>query len=157
MIKFWPFEIFQWPALAAANQASNQKQKKAENPGRRKCMTSSLGGGGRKLIPGPVLEQLAVGLLDLQADLDDPVEELANLLKVCLLETPGGHGWRAHACTSRCHCTHVSYHCILVQRDVTEVACLLQLVACQALHNIPLILRQTKLAVYLGENLGRED
>ena len=87
-----------------------------------------------RISPGPVLEQLAVRLLDLQADLDDPVEKLANLLKVSLLEATGGHGWGAHTSSSGCHGAHISHHCILVQCDVTEVACLLQLIACQALH-----------------------
>ncbi len=98
-----------------------------------------------------------MGFLNLQADLYDPVEELCNLLKVSLLEASGGHGWRADTCTSRCHCTHISHHSVLVQRDVAEVACLLQFVARQALQTTitnqePRSITPSNLAMYSGDD-----
>ena len=76
-----------------------------------------------------VLEQAPMLVLQVLAQLHGFMQELSNLLKVSLLETPGGHGWRPNAHPTGCHGRHITNHCILVQGDVAQVAAPLHLAA----------------------------
>ena len=63
--------------------------------------------------------------------------QVLNILKKGLRDvecSPGSHCRGTNADTSRSHGTDITHHRVLVEGDVTEVARLLHLAACDALH-----------------------
>mmetsp|Transcript_27815 Transcript_27815/g.54536 ORF Transcript_27815/g.54536 Transcript_27815/m.54536 type:complete len:391 (+) Transcript_27815:1109-2281(+) len=80
------------------------------------------------------LQGLAVLLLDGAADLDGPVEEFGDLLKLLLLQPASCHGRGPHSHSSGCHRRGIPKDGVLVQSDVAGVAHLLHLGSRDALR-----------------------